>query len=247
MRPLSAIPVSDVIIAIDGPIAMTACVEGSGSACEASCTCPVRGRWDAVRRCRARCAGGDHLGRYGPTGAVLRGPAGFFHSCRIGRSLMAAVAETLDTVQALTGSGYKWGFETDIEMDVAPKGLNEDTIRMISARKAEPEWLLTWRLKAYAAWLNMVEPNWAKVGYPKIDFQDIHYYAAPKKKPGPKSLDEVDPELLKTYAKLGIPLKEQGAPGRRRARRGRGACAQHRRRCRVRQRFRRHDLSQEPV
>ena len=122
---------------------------------------------------------------------------------------MAAVAETLDTVQSLTQSGYKWGFETDIEMDVAPKGLSVDTIRMISARKEEPEWLLAWRLKAYTAWLQMEEPDWAKVGYPPIDYQDIHYYAAPKKKDGPRSLDEVDPELLKTYAKLGIPLKEQ--------------------------------------
>ncbi len=122
---------------------------------------------------------------------------------------MAAVAETLDTVQSLTGSGYKWGFETDIEMDVAPKGLNEDTIRLISDRKGEPAWLLTWRLKAYASWLKMTEPDWARVGYPKIDYQDIHYYAAPKVKPGPRSLDEVDPELLRTYAKLGIPLKEQ--------------------------------------
>jgi Fe-S cluster assembly protein SufB len=122
---------------------------------------------------------------------------------------MAAVAETLDTVQSLTQSGYKWGFETDIEMDVAPKGLNEDTIRLISAHKGEPEWLLAWRLKSYAAWLTMTEPNWARVGYPKIDYQDIHYYAAPKKKDGPKSLDEVDPELLRTYEKLGIPLRER--------------------------------------
>ncbi len=122
---------------------------------------------------------------------------------------MAAVAETLDTVQSLTQSGYKWGFETDIEMDVAPKGLSEDTIRMISARKAEPEWLLAWRLKAYATWLTMEAPDWARIGYPPIDYQDIHYYAAPKKKDGPLSLDEVDPELLRTYAKLGIPLKEQ--------------------------------------
>jgi len=122
---------------------------------------------------------------------------------------MAAVAETLDTVQSLTQSGYKWGFETDIEMDVAPKGLNEDTIRLISARKGEPEWLLAWRLKSYAAWLTMTEPNWARVGYPKIDYQDIHYYAAPKQKDGPKSLDEVDPELLRTYEKLGIPLRER--------------------------------------
>ena len=122
---------------------------------------------------------------------------------------MAAVAETLDTVQALTGSGYKWGFETDIEMDVAPKGLNEGTIRLISERKGEPAWLLAWRLKAYASWLQMKEPDWARVGYPKIDYQDIHYYAAPRPKTGPASLDEVDPELLRTYAKLGIPLKEQ--------------------------------------
>ena len=121
---------------------------------------------------------------------------------------MPAVAETLDTVQALTDSGYKYGFETTIEMDIAPKGLSEDTIRMISAKKEEPAWLLAWRLSAYQAWLGMVEPDWAKVGYPKIDFQDIHYYAAPKR-PAPKSLDEVDPELLKMYEKLGIPLKER--------------------------------------
>jgi Fe-S cluster assembly protein SufB len=122
---------------------------------------------------------------------------------------MPAVTETLDTVQSLTQSGYKWGFETDIEMDIAPKGLNEDTIRLISARKEEPEWLLEWRLKAYAAWLKMPEPEWARVDHPPIDYQDLHYYAAPKKKPGLKSLDEVDPELLKMYEKLGIPLKER--------------------------------------
>ena len=121
---------------------------------------------------------------------------------------MPAVAETLDTVQSVTQSGYKWGFETNVEMDIAPKGLSEDTIRMISAKKEEPEWLLEWRLNAYAAWQQMVEPNWAKVGYPKIDYQDIHYYAAPKR-PAPKSLDEVDPELLAMYEKLGIPLKER--------------------------------------
>ena len=110
---------------------------------------------------------------------------------------MPAVAETLDTVQSVTQSAYKWGFETDIEMDVAPKGLTEDTIRMISSRKEEPQWLLDWRLQAFAAWQTMQEPDWAKLGYPKIDYQDIHYYAAPKKGGGPKSLDEVDPELLR--------------------------------------------------
>ncbi|MBN8908144.1 MAG: Fe-S cluster assembly protein SufB, partial [Rhodospirillales bacterium] len=122
---------------------------------------------------------------------------------------MPAVTETLDTVQSVTQSGYKWGFETDIEMDLAPKGLNEDIIRLISERKREPAWLLEWRLQAYAAWLKMEEPHWARVDHPKIDYQDLHYYAAPKKKQGPKSLDEVDPELLRTYEKLGIPLKER--------------------------------------
>ena len=121
---------------------------------------------------------------------------------------MPAVAETLDTVQSITQSGYKWGFETNVDMEIAPKGLSPETIRMISAKKDEPAWMLDARLKAYEGWLKMEEPNWAKVGYPKIDFQDIHYYAAPKR-PAPKSLDEVDPELLAMYEKLGIPLKER--------------------------------------
>lgn len=122
---------------------------------------------------------------------------------------MPVVSDTFDTVQAVTQSGYKWGFETAIEMDFAPKGLNEDIIRLISARKEEPGWMLEWRLKAYAAWLQMEEPQWARVDHPPIDYQDLHYYAAPKKKAGPRSLDEVDPELLKMYEKLGIPLKER--------------------------------------
>ena len=122
---------------------------------------------------------------------------------------MPAVSETIDAVQSVTHSTYKWGFETDIEMDMAPKGLNEDIVRFISARKGEPEWLLDWRLKAFAAWKKMEEPRWPAVKYPPIDYQDAYYYAAPKQKAAPKSLDEVDPELLKTYAKLGIPLKEQ--------------------------------------
>ena len=122
---------------------------------------------------------------------------------------MAAETETLETVQALTQTGYKWGFETNVEMEFAPKGLNEDIIRLISARKEEPEWMLAWRLKAYAAWQQMQEPQWARVEHPPIDYQDLHYYAAPKKQAGPKSLDEVDPELLAMYEKLGIPLKER--------------------------------------
>src|SRR5580698_2336985 len=122
---------------------------------------------------------------------------------------MPADSGTLDTVRSVTQSGYKWGFETDIEMDVAPKGLSADTIRLISERKQEPSWMLDWRLKAYEAWLGMEEPHWARVEHPRIDYQSIHYYAAPKKKTGPASLDEVDPELLRTYEKLGIPLKER--------------------------------------
>ncbi|KAA0683901.1 Fe-S cluster assembly protein SufB [Roseomonas genomospecies 6] len=123
---------------------------------------------------------------------------------------MAATTETVEQVRAVTEQKYKYGFTTDIESDVAPKGLNEDTVRFISAKKEEPEWLLEWRLKAFRAWLEMEEPrHWAKLSYPPIDYQDAHYYAAPKMKDRPKSLDEVDPELLKTYEKLGIPLREQ--------------------------------------
>lgn len=122
---------------------------------------------------------------------------------------MPAVQETIDQVRGLDVDQYKYGFETMIEAEKAPKGLNEDIIRFISAKKNEPEWMLEWRLKAYERWLTMEEPTWARVDYPKIDFQDAYYYAAPKNQSGPKSLDEVDPELLKTYEKLGIPLREQ--------------------------------------
>ena len=122
---------------------------------------------------------------------------------------MAAVQETIDRVRSIDVDQYKYGFITDIESEKAPKGLNEDIIRFISAKKNEPEWMLEWRLEAYRRWLTMTEPTWARVEYPKIDFNDIYYYAAPKSAPGPKSLDEVDPELLRTYEKLGIPLREQ--------------------------------------
>jgi len=114
-----------------------------------------------------------------------------------------------DTLENLANSEYKWGFVTDVESDTAPRGLNEDIIRFISAKKAEPSWLLEWRLKAYRNWLSMKEPNWQNVKYPPIDYQDIIYYSAPKQKKSLKSLDEVDPEILKTYQKLGIPLDEQ--------------------------------------
>src|SRR5918995_372625 len=122
---------------------------------------------------------------------------------------MPAVQDTIDRVRKIDVDQYKYGFETEIEMDKAPKGLSEDTIRFISAKKNEPQWMLDWRLEAYRRWVTLQEPTWARVNYPKIDFQDIHYYAAPKSTPGPTSLDQVDPELLKVYEKLGIPLKEQ--------------------------------------
>ena len=107
---------------------------------------------------------------------------------------------------------YKWGFTIDIESDVAPKGLSEDIVRLISNKKEEPEWMLEWRLKAFRHWIkqNQEEPKWAQIHHPPIDFQDIHYYAAPgSNKGGPKSLDEVDPEILEAFEKLGIPLAER--------------------------------------
>jgi Fe-S cluster assembly protein SufB len=122
---------------------------------------------------------------------------------------MPAVQETVEQVRAIDVDQYKYGFVTDVEMDKAPKGLNEDIVRFISARKDEPEWMTEWRLDAYRRWLTMREPTWARVHYPKIDFNDIYYYAAPKTNPAPKSLDEVDPAILETYKKLGIPLREQ--------------------------------------
>ena len=122
---------------------------------------------------------------------------------------MPAVQETIERVREIDVDQYKYGFESVIEVDKAPKGLSEDIIRFISAKKDEPDWMLEWRLAAYRRWLTLEEPTWARVDYPKIDFNDIHYYAAPKSTPGPKSLDEVDPELLRVYEKLGIPLSEQ--------------------------------------
>ena len=117
-------------------------------------------------------------------------------------------AETVEQVRSL-GDRYKYGFVTDIESEQAPKGLNEDIVRFISAAKDEPGWLLEWRLEAFRHWQTMTEPNWAKLGIPMIDYQDAYYYSAPKQKEALKSLDEVDPELLATYDKLGIPLREQ--------------------------------------
>ena len=122
---------------------------------------------------------------------------------------MPAVQETVEKVRRIDVDQYKYGFVTDIESEKAPKGLSEDIVRFISLKKNEPEWMLRWRLDAYRRWLTMREPKWSRVHYGPIDYQDIHYYSAPKKKPGPKSLDEIDPEILATYEKLGIPLRER--------------------------------------
>ncbi|MCZ6538507.1 MAG: Fe-S cluster assembly protein SufB, partial [Chloroflexi bacterium] len=121
---------------------------------------------------------------------------------------------TISRTSDLSGQEYRWGFVTDIETDLAPKGLSEDIVRLISSKKGEPEWMLEWRLKAYRYWVELneseSEPEWANVKYPKIDYQDIYYYAAPKSvTEAPKSLDDVDPEMLATFEKLGIPLQER--------------------------------------
>ncbi len=121
---------------------------------------------------------------------------------------MSPDTETIDTIDNITGT-YKWGFQSDIESDFAPKGLNADTVRFISAKKNEPQWMLDWRLKAFEIWQSLEEPTWAMVNYPAIDYQDAYYYASPKKRPTLASLDEVDPEILATYKKLGIPIEEQ--------------------------------------
>ena len=115
----------------------------------------------------------------------------------------------MEILDELVGGEYKYGFVSEIDQEIAPKGLNEDSIRLISSKKNEPEWMLEWRLQAYKKWLSMTEPTWPHVHYPEIDFNDISYYAAPKTKVAPKSLDEIDPELRKTFDKLGISLVEQ--------------------------------------
>src|SRR4028118_943413 len=125
---------------------------------------------------------------------------------------MPAVQETIDQVRLIEVDQYKYGFETEVEMEKSPRGLSEDVIRFISAKKGEPEWMLQWRLDAYKRWLTMKEPAWARVSYDKVDYNDIYYYAAPQKNQAPKSPDEVDQESLTTHDKLGIPLRAPEIP-----------------------------------
>ena len=166
---------------------------------------------------------------------------------------MPAVQDTIDRVRKIDVDQYKYGFQTEIAMDKAPKGLSEDIIRFISAKKDEPSWMLEWRLEAYRRWLTLEEPTWARVHYPKIDFQDLYYYAAPKSTPGPTSLSDVDPELLEGLREARHSAQGTGNPRRRaedRRVRSRGAqrqCLQigpRRRRRGVRFRLRRHHLQE---
>ena len=154
---------------------------------------------------------------------------------------MPAVTETLETVRALSDSGYKFGFETAIEMDLAPKGLTEDTIRLISARKDEPAWLLDWRLAAFAGWKKMEEPHWARVWHAPIDYQDIHYYAAPRPKSGPKSAGRGRSRTARHLREARHPAEGARHPGR-----GGRSRFERRGRCRVRQRLGRHHLPRNP-
>ena len=149
---------------------------------------------------------------------------------------MPAVQETIERVRRIDVDQYKYGFVTDIESDKAPKGLSEDIVRFISAKKTEPEWMLAWRLEAYRRWLTMREPTWARVDYPKIDYQDYYYYSAPKKK-ALASLDEVDPEILRDLREARHSAARAGdcSAG---VVRPREASARGRGRCRVRIRFR---------
>ena len=149
---------------------------------------------------------------------------------------MAAVQQTIDQVRRIDVDQYKYGFETTIESVRAPRGLDESTVAFISKKKGEPAWMLEGRLEAFRRWKGLTEPTWANVRYPKIDFQNLYYYSAPKSTEGPKSLADVDPELLRTYEKLGIPLKEQAILA------GVAERLARRRRRRVRLGLRRHHL-----
>ena len=144
---------------------------------------------------------------------------------------MAAVQETIERVRHIDVDQYEYGFETVIESEKAPKGLSEDTVRFISAKKNEPDWMLEWRLEAYRRWLTMTEPTWARVGYPNDRLPGSLLLLRAEAEESCSSLDEIDPEILKTYEKLGIPLREAGDSGRRGAPDGERA---HRGRCRVR-------------
>ena len=192
-RPPAAISLADIVEAVEGPIADDQLRRYRAARLRARKLLPGPPAHGRGQRRGARRAGGRSAS------TASRG------ACRHERDSQRN-QEAQDAVDR--ASTYEWGF-SDIEQDFAPKGLNEDTVRFISAKKNEPEWMLEWRLKAYRAWLTMEEVSWAKLDIPPIDFQDAYYYAEPKAKPKLGSLDEVDPEILRVYEKLGIPIEEQ--------------------------------------
>ncbi len=212
-RPAREISVAEVVAAIDGAIGMTQCSIHEPN-CDREGFCPTRPHWQRINLAISQALAAVTLAEMAMTQSPFHTPgrAGqspFFFPCN--RNGIMSNVETLDTVSALAGQSYKYGFVTDIEADTAPPGLNEDTVRFISAKKGEPQWLLDWRLQSFRAWQKMTAPDWAKLRLTPIDYQAATYYSAPSAKDGPKSLDEVDPELLATYEKLGIPLGERAA------------------------------------
>ena len=215
------ISVAAMIEALDGPIAFTECIETAPGECSQEATLRDAHQLAAHQPRGQAFAREDHLGRApGAPGAAPRptGRPGFGLGPLAGAPPPGTrlpfwgdpMTTSTEMIEELARNEYKFGFVTDIEQEFAPKGLNEDIVRLISAKKEEPEWLLEWRLEAFRRWLKMTEPTWPNVHYPPIDYQDAYYYAAPKStEKRPESLDEVDPELLATYEKLGIPLREQ--------------------------------------
>ncbi len=191
-RPPAAISVADIVEAVEGPIALDRLRRSRQSRLLHRGPLPGEAALERRQRRGARGAGEREPGEP----VLTRG----------GDRLMAT--KNADALAA-ANKKYEWGFSSDIEQDFAPKGLSEDTVRFISAKKREPQWMLDWRLKAYRMWLEMTPPDWAKLDVPAIDYQDAYYYAEPKAKPKLGSLDEVDPEILRVYAKLGIPIEEQ--------------------------------------
>lgn len=201
-RPAAAISLADIIEAIEGPIALTACVDEARHDCALEGDCRVKPHWGVVNGAvRGALDGGFAREPVEDPGMTD------FNEPRDGRDDVMAT-KNAEAYEAVSKT-YEWGFHSDIEQDFAPKGLSEDTVRFISAKKGEPEWMLDWRLKAFRLWLTMEAPDWAKLQMDPIDYQDAYYYAEPKVKPKLGSLDEVDPEILRVYEKLGIPIEEQ--------------------------------------
>ena len=231
-REPSSISMADIIQAIEGPIALMDCLSETSPDCDVVSLCPTRTNWDRINQAILSALDGlvplgsvphQRLSRHSfsrhsfarPQRRLFRRPATLPR-----RPMMTAPPDPTAAakpaanaeLKEIAQKEYEWGFVTDIEQESLPPGLDEDVVRFISAKKSEPEWLLEWRLEAYRAWLKMTEPDWALVHYPPIDYQKIIYFAAPKSDDDrPKSLDEVDPELLATYEKLGIPLSERAA------------------------------------